>query len=66
MERSKKYTRSSKFYQIMKGILWNRDFRVVQVTFHKVYFEQMLTNNARAWASAEQNSNNEYDIFEKY
>jgi hypothetical protein len=52
MERSKKYTRSSQFYQIMKGILWNRDFRAIQVTVCKAYFKQMLTNNARSWASA--------------
>jgi hypothetical protein len=52
MERSKKYTRSFKFYQIMKGILWNIDFRAVQVTIYEAYLKQMLTNNARAWASA--------------
>jgi hypothetical protein len=39
----------------MKGILWNRGFRAIQVTVYKVYFKQMLTNNARAWASAERN-----------
>jgi hypothetical protein len=48
---------SSKFHQIIKGIIWNREIpKHCKRTVYKVYFIPISTlNNAKTWTLAKRN-----------
>jgi hypothetical protein len=49
-ENNRRIQNSSELYQMMKGVLWNREIhKQYKTTKYKIYFKPILTCDAKIW-----------------